>query len=194
MAVAVVFVQGFVVAVLVSFLRGEEVAEGAYGAGWGGDGVEGAEVHDINRLRDCEVGARQVGVQTIADGGGEDVGPCFLSCGGDVAVWTVLEGCAEVVVECVVHTRVLRDRDDVVRIRSIASRPRTPIPNLRSVKSLRPVLSRLNNPRLARGANKRRQFSSQLLITSIKLDSRINHLLLPKKRELIRSKRIAIIC
>lgn len=50
-AVAVVFAQSLVVAVLAPFGSGEKAAKGRNGAVGIGDGVKGAEIHEGNRFR-----------------------------------------------------------------------------------------------------------------------------------------------
>lgn len=136
----------------------EQGTERADGAGVRGDCVEGTEVHHVNRLNDRQVRTRQIIVQTIADGRGENLGPLLLRRICYAAIVTFLKVGADLMVQRVVQAQVLGDFQDVVRVRCILPRPGAPVELPRCVVALRPVARRLDHTSLARGAKERSVF------------------------------------
>lgn len=187
-AVAVEFVQGFVVPVLLPLGWGEEVAEGRDGAGGRGDGVERTQVHHVDRVGGGEVGAGQVRVQSGLDGWDEDGGPLGLGGGSDLRVRAVFEICAEAVVKCVVRPGCLTDDGDRVRIGGIGNE----FGCLFLMEALGPILSALYNSRFTRRANEWRKDVRQVGVAIEELDARVDHFLLAERRQLVGTECILV--
>jgi len=134
---------------MVELLFGEEVAKCADGASRGRHGVEWAEIHHVNSLLSRQVCTRKASIQPAANRRDEDVGPSALGAVRNVAVWTILEVRAKVMIERVVHAISLGDHDDVVRVPRVGMRPSTSVCELRSMEALGEVLRRLDHARLA---------------------------------------------
>lgn len=66
-AVAVVFAQGLIVAVLAPFSSGEQAAKWRDGAIGVGDGIEGAEIHEGNRFASSQAERGEIGVYAGGD-------------------------------------------------------------------------------------------------------------------------------
>jgi hypothetical protein len=96
-------------------------------------------------------------------------------------------------VQRVVQTQVLGDLQDLIRIRSVASGPGTPVDLFRGVVALRPVLGRLDHTSLTRRAKERSVFGRQGLVTLVELDARVDHLLLAELCEFVGAQSVLVV-
>lgn len=214
MGVAVVFVEGLlfvsiglqllmvggwiarthhVIIVLMPLSLAEQRAERADGSGVQSDSVERTEIHHVDRLNGRQVRTRQIDVQAIADGHRKDVGPLLLRGVRDATKPTFFKVGADLMVQRVVQTQVLGDLQDLIRIRSVTSRPGTSVHLLRRVVALRPVPGRLDHTSLTRRAKERSVFGRQGLVTLVELDARVDHLLLAELREFVGAQSVLVV-
>jgi hypothetical protein len=182
-----------VVIVLMPLLLAEQRAERADGSGVRSDSVERTEIHHVDRLNGRQVRTRQIDVQAIANRHRKDVGPLLLRGIRDATRPTFFKVGANLMVQRVVQTQVLGDLQDLIRIRSIASGPGTPVDLLRCVVSLRPVASRLDYTSLARRAKERGAFRCQSLVTLVELDARVYHLSLAELCEFVGAQSVLVV-
>lgn len=163
-------------------ILGEEMAEvGNLGSGRGESG-EWTEVHQVEYFLLAEAGAK-LAIDASANRRDELGQPDVLGIVSNLGDGPVFEVGACLMRQCVVYTRSLRDVDVYAARLLLCS----------FSIALQPLVRRLYDTVLARRAHKRRLALQELLVASVEMRARVDHLLAAGIRQLVRAQSVFVV-